>query len=179
MNYNGPQDFGIFDLPLDINMHIELAYVADTETASISVSTNGVLVGPITSARLATNSVDFGSAFTQFKLDTFAISSYSDAGQNPAYAGSLLAHGIVDNLRLQFPSGPIQELNGGFQNANWSARFLTRTNWNYQFEATEDFKVWTVIGHPTSGTGGQLQLQETNSSGFGARFYRINAQRAD
>ncbi|MDB6040538.1 MAG: hypothetical protein JWM99_4379 [Verrucomicrobiales bacterium] len=179
MNYNGPQDFGIFDLPLDVVMHIGLTYMASNETASISITTNGVLVGPITSARLATNSVGFGTAFTQFKLDTFAISSYSDAGQNPAYAGSLLAHGIVDNVRLEFPASPVQELKGDRNNGTWNAWFLTRTNWNYQLEATEDFEMWTPIGKSISGNGGPLQLQETNSPAFGARFYRINAQRAD
>ena len=120
----------------------------------------------------------FGDA-DLFPLDTFAISSYSDSGQAPAYAGSLFAHGIVDNLRLEFPANPVQELKGELRNGTWSVQFQTRTKWNYQLEATENFTIWTPIGIPLSGTGGPLKLEETNTLAFGARFYRINAQCAD
>lgn len=179
INYSGPGDFGIFDLPIGIVMHISLAYVASNETATISITTNDVLVGPVTSARLATNSVGFGSVFTQFKLDTFAIASYSDEGQNPSYAGSILAHGVIDNLVVTFPLPPVQDTHGNFTLDVWQTKFLTRTNWNYLLEATENFSAWSTIGGAIAGSGGQIILQDTNSSTFPARFYRINAQRAD
>jgi hypothetical protein len=179
INYNGPGDFGIFDLPVGVVMHISLAYIASNETATISITTNGVLVGHAVSARLATNSVGFGSVFTQFKLDTFAIASYSDEGQNPSYAGSILAHGVIDNLVITFPPPPVQDLHGDLSLNVWQTKLLTRTNWNYVVEATENFRTWSTIGVPTAGSGGQIILQDTNALTFPARFYRINAQRAD
>jgi hypothetical protein len=179
INYSGTGDFSIFDLPTGVVMHISLAYVASNETATLSITANGVLVGPVTSARLATNSVGFGSVFTQFKLDTFAIASYSDGGQDPSFAGSILAHGAVDNIVLTFPSPPVQDLHGDFVVSTWETRFLTRTNWNYLLEATENFRIWNAIGIPTPGSGGQISLKDPNASGFHTHFYRINAQRAD
>jgi hypothetical protein len=32
--------------------------------------------------------------FADFRLGSISVSSYSDAGQDPQYAGSVLAHGI-------------------------------------------------------------------------------------
>ena len=177
INYNGAGDFGIFDLPTDVVMHISLAYTASNETASVSITANGTLVGPVTSARLATTSVGFGGVFTQFKLDTFAIASYSDAGQNPSFAGSILAHGVVDNLVVTFPPPPVQDLRSVLRGTTFQARFLSRTNWNYQLQATQDFSVWLPVS-AARGTAEYLLLEDPNASS-NVRFYRINAQRAD
>lgn len=179
INYNGPGDFSLLDLPVGVQMRISLTYAASNETATISITTNGVLVGPVTSARLATNSVDFGTPFTQFKLDTFSISSYSDVGQDPSYAGSVLAHAVIDNLVVTFPPPPVQDLRGAFSGSTWQTTFLTRTNWNYILEASESFDSWTSVGTVGTGTGGQIFLQDASASNYNARFYRINAQRAD
>ena len=179
INYNGPADFSLFDLPVGLVMRISLSYAASNETATISITTNGVLVGPVTSARLATNSVDFGSPFTQFKLDTFSISSYSDVGQDPSFAGSILAHGVIDNLVVTFAPPPVQDFRGTFSGSTWQATFLTRTNWHYVFETTENFRSWTSVGTVATGSGGQMLLEDTNASRFNTRFYRINAQPAD
>jgi hypothetical protein len=179
INYNGPGDFNLFDLPVGVLMRISLTYAASNETATISITTNGVLLGPVTSARLATNSVDFGTPFTQFKLDTFSISSYSDVGQDPSFAGSVLAHGVIDNLAVTFPPPPVRDFHGTFSDSMWQTTFLTRTNWNYILEASENFDSWTSVGTVATGTGGQISLQDASASNFNARFYRINAQRAD
>ena len=42
----------------------------------------------------------------------------------------------------------------------------------YQIMATPDFKVWTVIGTATVGTGGSLDFTDTNAAAFPKRFYR-------
>lgn len=180
MNYNGSGDFSIFDLPTGVTMHIVLAYTSSNQTIMTAITTNGVLVGPVTSARMATNSSGFGGPFTQFKVDTFAISSYSDLGLAPGpYASSILAHGVIDNLVVTFPPPPIQHEQSAVASGHWQQAFISRTNWNYILQATTDFQTWSEASTTRAGTGGQVRLQDTNTATFNSRFYRIKASRAD
>ena len=173
-NYNGSGDFQLFDLPLGVTMHIVLAYTSSNQTVLTSIRTNGVLVGPVASARIG--STFGGSPFTQFKVDTLAISSYSDLGLAPGpYAGSLLAHGVVDNLVVMFPPPPIQHEQFHLAAGEWQQSFISRTNWNYVLQATTNFQSWINVGAPGAGTGGQLQLRDINVGSFNSRFYRISA----
>lgn len=179
LNYNGDgTDFSIFDLPVGIPMHIVLVYTASNSMVMTSIKTNGVLVGPVTATRLSTNSSAFSAPFTQFKVDTFFIASYSDIPNPPGpYAGSLLAHGMVDNIVITHPPSPLQQEQFAFTGGQWRQSFLTRSNWNYTLEATADFSSWSSVDGPRNGTGGQIILTDTNSAS--ARFYRVKAARTD
>jgi Fibronectin type III domain len=42
----------------------------------------------------------------------------------------------------------------------------------YEIQATQDFKIWTVIGTATMGAGGSLDFVDTNAANFSQRFYR-------
>jgi hypothetical protein len=180
MNYNGPADFSIFDLPTSVTMHIVLAYDSSNHTATTSIRTNGMLVGPVTSAQLATNSSSLGGPFTQFKVDTFAISSYSDLGLAPGpNASSILAHGVIDNLVITFPPPPIQDQELSTARGLWEQTFISRTNWNYVLQTTTNFQTWIETSAVRAGTGGLIGLQDTNAAAFDGRFYRIKASRAD
>lgn len=180
MNYNGSGDFSIFDLPTGVTMHIVLAYTSSNQTVITSVRTNGVLVGPITSARMATNSTALGSPFTQFKVDTFAISNYSDLGLAAGpFSSSILAHGVIDNLLITFPQPPIQHEQSTMASGNWQQSLISLTNWNYVLQATVDFRTWSEASSTRAGTGGPLALQDTNAAAFNSRFYRIKALPAD
>ncbi len=173
-NYNGSGDFQLFDLPTGITLHIVLAYTSSNQTVLTSIRTNGVLVGPVASARIG--STFGGTPFTQFKVDTLAISSYSDLGLAPGpYASSLLAHGVIDNLVVTFPPPPIQHEQSLLAAGEWQHSFISRANWNYVLQATTDFQSWTNLGAPHAGTGGQLQLNDANAGSFSKRFYRISA----
>ena len=168
MNYSGSSDFSIFDLPIGVPMRVVLSFVAKEQAATLSVSTNGVLVGPITSARLMTN-------FTQFLLDTFAIASYSDAGQPPFMPGSILAHGVVDNLVVSAQPPVVRKFTGQFAEGGWLGSVLTRTNWDYTLQASTDFMRWTNVSTANPGNGQTIRLQDTNGARLEKRFYRINA----
>ena len=167
-NYNGSSDFSIFDLPVGVPMRFVLSYTAGNQSATVSISTNGVLVGPVTTAPLTTN-------FTQFILDTFAIASYSDAGQSPFLPGSILAHGVVDNVVVSAQPPPVRNFNGNLAGGVWRGTFLSRTNWNYGLEATTDFATWTNVSPPTPGSGQTTSLNDPNAGSFGKRFYRVTA----
>lgn len=173
-NYNGSGDFQLFDLPTGITMRIVLAYTSSNQTIMTSIRTNGVLVGPVASARLG--NTFGGNPFTQFKVDTLALSSYSDLGNAAGpYASSILAHGVVDNLVVTFPPPPIQHEQSALVAGEWKHAFISRTNWNYTLQATTNFQSWLNVNAPRAGTGGKLQLHDTNAAAFDKRFYRVNA----
>ena len=180
MNYNGSGDFSLFDLPVGVPMHIVLSYASSNQTVTATVTTNGILAGPVTSARLANQSSSFGGPFTEFQLDTFAISSYTDTGV-PAgpYASSILAHGVVDNIAVIVPPPPIRHESHSLNDGHWEQAFISRTNWNYVLQATTNLKVWTNVGSPQPGTGGRMVLQDPQAGTVPYRFYRTEASHSN
>jgi hypothetical protein len=154
-----------------------LAYSASNETASITITTNGVLAGPVTSARLATNAVGFGKPFTDFRVDTFAIASYSDAGQSTGSAGSLFAHGVIDNIEVKVPPPAILDLEGQWNGSAWVSTFTGRTNWLYWLEASEDLAVWNKVSEATMATDKIIKDERTRADR--RRFYRVFGYRTN
>ena len=175
MKYGGASDFAIFDLPVDLPMHVVLAYTAANETMNLVITTNGVLMGREVPVRLSTNSTSLSKPFTAFELDSFAIASYSDAGQSGDFASSILAHGVMDNLVATFPPPPVADLHGSFTGTAWEGKFLSRAHWFYELQGSTDLVSWTKAGGSYEGTGGQLTVSDGNASG--TRFYRIKAFR--
>ena len=177
MNYSGSSDFAIFDLPLDLPMRVVLSYTATNETMNLAITTNGVLVGREVSVGISTNSTDLSKPFTAFELDSFAIASYSDAGQSGDYTSSILAHGVIDNLVVTYPPPPIVDLRGSFTGSAWNGTFLSRTSWVYELQGSTDLSAWTKAGGPYAGTGGQLTVGDAQAAEAGFRYYRIKATR--
>lgn len=169
LTYHGANDYSILDLPLGVVLRITMSYTASNSTLVTTIATNGVSAAPINPVTLSRN-------FTNFRVDSFAVESYSDGGQETKSSGSLLAHGVVDNLVITMPPPPVQNLRGALVNGQWQATFLSRTNWNYMMEATQDFSAWSDVSPSANGTGGELILQDTNAASFNTRFYRVKAQ---
>ncbi len=167
-NYNGSWDYTLMDLPIGLVMRITLSYTASNQTLTTSITTNGVSIGPI-------NAVTNSPTFSDFRVGAFAVASYSDAGQDPQYGGSLLAHGVLDNVGITVPL-PVENLAGGFMGDHWQVQFLSRTNWLYTLERTSDFHSWTPASAVTGGNGTNLVLPDTNALAAGA-FYRVRAER--
>jgi hypothetical protein len=109
--------------------------------------------------------------FSDYRVDMLSISSYSDAGGT----GSLLAHGIVDNLILTVPDPPVGVIYASFSNQTWQASFAAQTNWLYALERTADFKTWSDASDRVNGTGGLLAITATNSQPVS--FYRVRAEK--
>ncbi len=171
MNYTGSSDFSLFELPIDVTMRISLHYTAKNETASIRISTNGVLVGPVAAAPLS-------RTFTSFELDTLAVSSYSDEGQPPFMPGSILAHGTLDNLIIKTPYPPIRFESGTWLNGRWQQTFISQVGWIYELEGTTDLRVWTKASARSPGDGGSLTLAEEATHSTPHRFFRVKAERS-
>lgn len=161
-----------FPLALDLGVwhRITLSYTASNQTLAMTKTRAGVPYG-------ATNIIRLGTNFIDFRLNALALASYSDAGQSPPeYAGSVLAHGSVDNVLLNLPEPPVRNMTGSFTDDSWQIQFTSRTNWLYTLERTADFQSWKAVSPPTSGTGGVVMIDDTNTPAVNA-FYRVRSAR--
>lgn len=178
MNYNGSGDFNLFDLPTQTPLHIVLAYTSSNQTVTLSIWTNGALVGPVTAVPLSTNATSLSKPFTAFEVDTFSISSYTDVLPFPSpYGGSVLAHGAVDNVVLVYPSPPIREEQFQSVSGQWEQSFLSRKGWTYTLQTTGDLRQWTDVGAAQQGNGQRLTLIDRSATPSSSRFYRVHANR--
>lgn len=171
LTYRSSSDFTILDLPVGVVLRITMKYTAGDATLVTTITTNGVPVAPI-------NSVTLSSSFTDFRVDAFAVKSYSSQVRDSRFGSSLLAHGFVDNLTLVVPPSPIQNLRGAFNKDRWEVTFASRTNWSYFLEGTQDFQLWSAVSLPADGTGGEITVRDTTTPS-NIRFYRIRARRGE
>ncbi len=167
---NNEFNSGGYGFPLELTtgdlFHVQMHLDAATQDLTTTVTRNGQPFGPIPDALLGTN-------FSDFHVDCLALCSYSDAGQDPSFAGSILAHGAVDNLSLSVPV-PAGSLAGGFSRGAFQVRFDSLTNWVYTLERTKDFSSWDELPPTVNGTGAEMVLSDTNAPS-GAAFYRVKA----
>jgi hypothetical protein len=167
--YGGDNSYSVLALPTNLIMRVSLDYTASNETAVLTITTNGSPLGPSCSVALGAD-----AAFADFLVNTFAIESYNDAGQDPSYGGSLLAHGMIDNVLVIVPPPPVLNLTGALTNGAWQTQFSSRTHWNYILESSSDLKNWLALPPAVAGTGGTLTLQDTNALQH-FHFYRVTA----
>ncbi len=168
-NYNSSSDYAILALTPGDTYHIAMTYHAVSQTLVSTITNQTTLSGVLLTQPLSTN-------FTDFRLGSVSINSYSEAGQDPQYAGSVLAHGVVDNLVATFSSPPLQPLAQVFTQGTWKIQFSGATNWIYTLQRTADLHNWAAASSPTPGTGAAIFLSDTNAPNSAA-FYRIRAAR--
>lgn len=162
--------FNLLELTPDDTFRVSLQYTPSDQTLGTTMTKNGETFGPVASVQLT------NATFTDFRVDQVAVCSYSDAGQDPAWDGSILAHGTVDNLELTLPDPPVTAIWGAVEGGHWTASFVSQTNWIYTLEATPDFASWQKASAVTPGTGSQMTLTDTNAMAQRA-FYRVLAER--
>ena len=168
LNYNGSSDYTVMDLPVGTVMRVAMSYTSANKTLATSITTNGSPVAAVSAVQLS-------GSFTDFRVASFAIESYSDAGQDPQYGGSLLAHGWIGNVQITVPDPPVKDLVGLFVSNQYRASFSSRSNWSYRLERTTDLLSWVAITAVTNGTGGTISLADTNRPAA-AGYYRVSAQ---
>lgn len=160
-------DDNLMDLAPNETYHVQMSYLAATRTLTTVVSNNAAQYGDPQTITVPAN--------FDFRVNTLAVSSYSDAIQPPP-PGSILAHGVLDNFRFTVPEPPVQDLVGAFVGANWQLQFISRTNWMYRWERTTNFINWQAAANATPGTGSNLVLVDNAPWPDGA-FYRVRANR--
>jgi hypothetical protein len=158
--------FDLLELTNGALFHIRLDYTASNTVLHTTMTCNGAAFGPV-------NDVALGTNFTDFHLDTVAVASYSDAGDD---FDSVLAHGVLDNLVVRTPLPPVQQVAGNFANGLWQVQFITRSNWVYTVERSTNFQSWETVSAAVAGDGAEAVVQDRNAPP-GACFYRVRAQR--
>jgi hypothetical protein len=162
------------ELAMGETYRVRMAFDAATQVLATSILHNGAPYGepPDNTIR----SLTYPAAFGDFRVDAFSINSYSDAGQSPPqFAGSLLAHGIVDDVVITWPDPPIGKLSGGFVGGVWGVKFSGRSGWRYLLERTTNFVGWQEVASAL-GIDGEIELKD--ETGIGERaFYRVRAER--
>jgi hypothetical protein len=162
-------DFAAVNLPTGTMMRVSMSYMASNQTTVLNVFTNGVAVCQVIP------NTPFRPGFTDFRLDSFAVESYSAYG---SYRSSLLAHGSIGNVLLVVPPPPITFVSGGIISGTGQVQFSGLAHWNYVLESSADLQSWSAAGPPVAGINGTMSLQDTNSVQT-HQFYRVNAVKAD
>lgn len=162
-------------MTLGDTFRITFSYSASNQLLRTTATKNGSPFGLPPNHALA----DLSLAGKQdFRVDSFAIISYSDAIQTgpPAFHGSVLAHGFVDNVQMIVPEAAVSNLRLSFSDSVWSANFISRTNWTYLLERSVDLVSWTAAAPVGAGNGTVLSLRDMDPPAPKA-FYRIRAER--
>lgn len=90
-----------------------------------------------------------------------------------AYDASGLESTFSNEISYTTPAGrPIVQI-GVTANRQAVLTVQGLTSHNYEIQATQDFKTWTVIGAATTGAGGWVNFTDTNAASFPQRFYRV------
>jgi hypothetical protein len=160
-----------FPLELTTNdlFHVRMTYSASNQLLRTEMTRNGSAFGPIQNLSV-TN-------FDDFRVDTFAVMSYNDGQQSPPeFAGSVLAHGTIDNVSWTVPTSPLLAVSGARGPTSFHADFHGMSNWVYRLERTRDFQQWSYVAETVASTNGPLSLQNSElPSDHG--FYRVIADR--
>jgi hypothetical protein len=159
--------------PLELTVNdlfrVEIVYTASNQVLRTAITRNGVTFGPIPNLSLVT--------LPDFRVDTFAFISYSDALQSPPqFAGSILAHGAVDNVHWTVPDPPLIAFTGGFRRNFFRAEFAAKSNWLYSLEVTPNLRDWYLTAATVAVSNGPMALEESEVSPNHG-FYRVIADR--
>ncbi|HTQ51747.1 MAG TPA: hypothetical protein VMJ12_13620 [Candidatus Acidoferrales bacterium] len=144
--------------------HVDMDYTGSVRMLTTIVTNNGGQYGMTQTISVPTN--------FDFRITAISVNSYSD--QNAT--GSILAHGAVDNIVVNVPPPPVQNLTGNFTHGIWQTQFLSQSNWFYALQRSADFQSWLNISSAMPGNATNLVLQDTNPPTAMA-LYRISAQR--
>jgi hypothetical protein len=149
---------------------VHVAFDSATQILSTTIEHNGSPYGEPTNNSI--RPLYYTEQFADFRADVFSIHSYSDAGQIPEqYAGSLLAHGVIDDIIITWPDPPIIQINGRWDGPQWLVVIEPQPTWFYSLERSIDLKAWESIA---SGAGSELRDTAPPASGA---FYRVYATR--
>lgn len=153
---------------LGLRYGFDLAYTAADRTLRVAMTEEGV-PGP------ALRAVVVPPSFTGFEVDALSVNAYSDAGQDPRYAGSLRASARIDRLRWNGPGPVIAGLRVDATPRGARVRCGTRAGWRYTLQASDDLHAWTAVVGPVTADGSEVALED--DGGRGHRLYRVEARR--
>jgi len=155
------------EMPVNDLFRVALAYTASNQTLVTTMARNGAPFGPIQSVRLPVS-------FTDFRVDSFSISSYNDAGDE---LGSILARGDIDNIVVTTPAPPLESLAIRITNGLARVQFAGRTNWSYTLQRSVDLTNFASVQTVSSPVSTNVVLEDPSVAAVTNRFYRVRADR--
>jgi hypothetical protein len=162
-----------FDFPIELEtnttFNVVLRYSANDQTLRTSLRSEHHAFATIQDVVLPDD-------FTDFLVDAVAVCSYSDAGQDSMFGGSILARGVIDNLFVQLPPPPVRHLTGTRDSGIYRATFDARAGWTYALERSSDLAQWDGMVTRKASESGPLTLEDPNPP-TDAAFYRVHAAR--
>ncbi|MBA4147945.1 MAG: hypothetical protein H0X66_07490 [Verrucomicrobia bacterium] len=155
-----------FEFELNETYQIQMLYTAHDQTLATVVRHNG------TNALESSVVIPASAAsFSDFEVDTVAISSYSDEGQNPLWAGSILAHGIIDRIVVSTPAPTLGTVKLHKSADTWRAEVYCQPGHTYVLQRTTDFQTWSDVDTELA-VSPRLVLQD-GSPVSGNGYYRV------
>jgi hypothetical protein len=162
-----------FTFPVELatgsRFHVAMTYTASNRTLTTRLTQNGTTFAAI-------NDVVLGADFGDIAVDHVAVMSYSDAAQDPMFAGSVRARGIVDNLAARIPDVPIRSIAGTWAEGRYTVPLAGMPGWRYTLERTTDWSRWDAVAGPIEGAGERQILVDT-APHAAQGFYRVRAEK--
>jgi hypothetical protein len=118
----------------------------------------------------------FSASETDFVLNAFALSSYSDAGQSSQFSGSIRAEAQIDTIRLLWPTVPVPSLSVILQEADLLFSFTAEKGWLYSLQSSVDFIRWEQLKEISVRENGELKVLHPFEPGA-ARFFRLHLRK--
>ena len=114
-----------------------------------------------------TNSVPSAATLYSYLLLTGSSSSFTGSDHYP-----IVGDYVVVPPPAAAPITPVLSASGFGTNGFFQFALTSSSNTIFGIKASTNLTNWTVIGSGTTGTNGTLIFQDTNWSGFPARYYR-------
>jgi len=156
-------------LETGVRYGFEYHYIAAQRTLRSTVTVDG-LPGPDLVP------VILPPTFKDFQVDALSVNSYSDAGQDPRYAGSVRARGWIHRLHYEGPGPAVESITLESLPAGWRVSTASRKGWTYRLLHSPDLKTWTHLGLERAGTGGILVFDAAAEPEVSAGFLRIETR---
>lgn len=115
------------------------------------------------------------AAFTGFHVDALSVNSYSHAGQDPRYAGSVFARGWISRMHYQGPGAVTETLELKWDSSGRRLSVPTRSGWMYQLQHSPDLRSWNPVGQMQPGTGGEMGFEFVSPADSPAGFFQMKA----
>jgi hypothetical protein len=149
---------------------VEMTYTASNRVLRTRLTRNGAPFG-LPPDNLIEDVLMAGTP--DFRVDTLAVSSYSDERAD----GSILARGTLDNFVVALPPPPVRNLAGTVSNGHFQAQFDGDAPWLYALERSKDSQSWTEVASSPVAVGTGLRLQDPEPLPDGMAWYRVRAER--
>lgn len=163
------------EMVLEDEFEIEMNFDPSVQTLFTTMTRNGEPFGIPPQNSLAP--LVFPETTSDVVLNAFAISSYNDGAQSPPqFAGSILARGTIDQVRLAWPDPPVLNVAIARIASGIELAFQGEIGWTYLVQRSADLGLWSDFKEIQTTATGMIQVTDT-TSGTAYTFYRVTARR--